>query len=335
LVGQKYDPYVLQSLEEGRLAGPTKPTYSRLPDGTIDEMEKMEYSKRYDRWLTLVYKIEVKLKQVYSMHLGQHDEDMKASLSKHPEFKTINSKKDMLKLIKLLQSVNFNQTDSEEPIVSMFKAKLDFMRIRQQKGQTVNEYFERFIAMMGVNETLNTNLLDDLGFPQIIAREKKIDLSTLTGTVKDDFETAAMEAGRDRMLAIHLLFGADPEFYGGLLKDLRHSYLMNKRNDYPKTLQAAYVLLKGWNKGKTNNSSHHLVGMGFNVNGNKEKYFGPPCPHCGRTNHPLSECVANKHVNGTILHIDGKAQAKDEEKEAEGEVHDDVICGTIGNDVLG
>lgn len=141
LVGQKYDPYVLQSLEEGKLAVPTKPTYSRLPDGSIDEMEKMEYSKRYDKWLNLTYRIEVELKQVYSFYLGQCDEDMKASLSEDPDFKTINSKKDVLKLIKLLQSINFNQTNSEEPIVSMFKAKSDFIRLRQQKGQTVTEFY--------------------------------------------------------------------------------------------------------------------------------------------------------------------------------------------------
>jgi hypothetical protein len=69
---------------------------------------------------------------------------------------------------------------------------------------------------MGVNKTLNTNIRDDLGFPQVIAREKKVDLSTLTGTAKDDFETAAMEAGRERMMAVHLLFGANQEIYGGL-----------------------------------------------------------------------------------------------------------------------
>lgn len=81
-------------------------------------MEKMEYSKRYDKWLTITYKIEAELKQVYAIYYGHCDEDMKASLIEDPSFDTINKKKDVIKLMKLLQSVNFNRNDSEEPILS-------------------------------------------------------------------------------------------------------------------------------------------------------------------------------------------------------------------------
>lgn len=77
--------------------------------------------------------------------------------------------------------------------------------------------------------------------------------------------------------------------------------------------------------------------MGFNVNGDEEKgvslnnngYTGPPCIRCGRTNHGVNKCHATKHSDSTMLHIDGNVE------EAVGEVRDDVIFGTIGNDVLG
>jgi hypothetical protein len=50
----------------------------------------------------------------------------------------------------------------------MFKAKYDFIRIRQQKSQSVTDYYEKFNALKGVNETLNTNIHDDLGFSEVI-----------------------------------------------------------------------------------------------------------------------------------------------------------------------
>lgn len=58
----------------------------------------------------------------------------------------------------------------------MWKAKFDFIHIRQQHGQSVSKYYKRFVAMMDVNETLNTNIHDDQGFAAIVAREKGKDL---------------------------------------------------------------------------------------------------------------------------------------------------------------
>jgi hypothetical protein len=102
------------SLNKGQAHGTHEAYVSRLQDGSIDEMEKMEYSKRYDKWLTITYKIEAELKQVYAIYYGHCDEDMKASLIEDPSFDTINKKKDVIKLMKLLQSVNFNRNDSKE-----------------------------------------------------------------------------------------------------------------------------------------------------------------------------------------------------------------------------
>eukprot|EP00956_Cyclotella_meneghiniana_P044641 scaffold327961_cov559-Cyclotella_meneghiniana.AAC.1 len=76
-----------------------------------------------------------------------------------------------------------------------------------------------------------------------------------------------MEEGSERMKALHLLMGADSDLYGGLVQELRRNYLMNQKNDYPKTLQAAYTLLKGWNNGKSTSKNNNRVGVAFNQNG--------------------------------------------------------------------
>ncbi len=86
--------------------------------------------------------------------------------------------------------------------------------------------------------------------PGAIAREEGKDLTTMALPDNVLFEADAYACRRDCMMAIHFLYSTDHETDGGLLKDLHHNYLMNKKTKYPKNLQAAYVLLKGWNKGK-------------------------------------------------------------------------------------
>ena len=300
----------------------------------------MKFNKRFEKWLSLEYTVTSQLINLYSIYLGQCNEDMKATLAEHPDFDKANKEKDVFTLLKILQGVNFSYVNSEEPIVTMFKAKYDFIRIRQQRGQSVTDYYERFIAMKEVNESLNTNIHDDLGFTAVIAKEKGKDLDTMTDDEKSVFEDEAFKEGRNRMAAIHLLFGADPDQFSGLLKDLRHMYLMNKKNEYPKTLHDAYVLLKGWGKGKNANPKQP-VGVAFNVNGqeedgiqlvNKGSYSGPPCDRCGRSSHPTNKCHAKTHDDGTVLHISGES--------ATGSLEEQVstansVFGTISDNAYG
>ena len=69
------------------------------------------------------------------------------------------------------------------------------------------------------------------------------------------------------MLAVHFLHGAKIESYGGLLRNLCHNYLVNQKNDYPKTLQETFILLKGWNRGSVTSVPRPTVCVAFNVNG--------------------------------------------------------------------
>ena len=128
----------------------------------------------------------------------------------------------------------------------MWNAKRDFINLRQQKHQSVQEYYERFVALKEVNETLNTNIHDDLGFIEAIAREKGEDLALLTEADKTEY----MEQGRERMLAIHMLMGADRDRFGSAIEDFECAYLMDRKNRYPKTLHDCYTLLKGWKRGE-------------------------------------------------------------------------------------
>ena len=167
LIGQQFDPMVLESIEKMTVTIPPEPNIVTESDGSVSKMEEIKYGKKYDRWLTRTERIKKEMKQVYSIYYGQCDEDIKASLAEHAQFEVANQEKDVIQLYKILQSVNFSYRSNQEPILTMWNAKADFIKLRQQKQQTVQEYYERFIAMRDVNETLGNNMHDDLGFVEV------------------------------------------------------------------------------------------------------------------------------------------------------------------------
>ena len=90
-------------------------------------------------------RVDKELKQVYSIYYVQCDEDIKAGLAEHQDFECANQEKYMLALYRILQSMNFSFQSSQEPILTMWTAKVDFMRLQQQKHQAIQEYYKRFI----------------------------------------------------------------------------------------------------------------------------------------------------------------------------------------------
>lgn len=67
------------------------------------------------------------MKQVYSLYHGQCNEDTKFSLAEDPLFKQAKKDKDLIKLYKILQNVNFSYKSSQEPILTMWNAKRAFI----------------------------------------------------------------------------------------------------------------------------------------------------------------------------------------------------------------
>ena len=51
----------------------------------------------------------------------------------------------------------------------MFQAKADFVKIRQGKNQTVVDYYEKYVAMKDVCDTLKVDVHDDSGAIAIVA----------------------------------------------------------------------------------------------------------------------------------------------------------------------
>ena len=305
-VGTECDPYVLESLDTETLTLPDEPDApKKITIGTgedekkvYDEIDKIKWKSRFDRYLSRVDKIESQLKQIYSKYYGQCDEDMKDSLNEDPEFEKTDKAKDVIKLRKILKRVNFSYRRNEEPIKTLWSANRDFTNMKQYR-MTPTEYYEKFKSLHKVVDELNGTSLSDTCV-DIICKETGKEKGALT----DDEKTKMAEEGEERMLAMQLLLNSDREQYGSLIEEFDRDFLSGI-NKYPKTLHEAYNLLKGWNKKKIGNKNYR-VGLAFNTMGEEEEeYNGPPCARCGRKSHPTEKCFAKKHANGTVLHIIG------------------------------
>ena len=115
--------------------------------------------------------------------------------------------------------------------------------------------------MRDVNNSLGCSIYSHPGLIEVTAHEKGENASTLSSEKKN----AYMKIGKDRMMAMHFLMGADKIKYDDIITSYKNMYLMNKRKNYPETLHDAFVLMKGW--ATTVNQSYHKVGVAFNTMG--------------------------------------------------------------------
>ena len=58
LIGQTYNPYMLESIETRVVTLPSEPALVTNPDGSVNKVKEIKYSKKYDRWLSCVEVIE-------------------------------------------------------------------------------------------------------------------------------------------------------------------------------------------------------------------------------------------------------------------------------------
>ena len=118
-VGINYGPHVLQSIKEMDDITPEEPELVTPLDPNKVRGEEIKYGKKLDRHLSKIDKIETQMKQVFSLFMGQMDDDTKHCLAEHIEWEVTKQGKDLIKMLEILQGINFSHTSTQEPIVTM------------------------------------------------------------------------------------------------------------------------------------------------------------------------------------------------------------------------
>ena len=165
-------------------------------------------------------------------------------------------------------------------------------------------YFERFKARKKAVEELN-HTAHGHAVVKIICNEQNLKIEDIRPEEAIQF----IAAGKEIILGMQLIMNADQDTYGTLIKDYENDYI-GGNNKYPKTLQDAYNLLKGWNKNEKPGQKYpSKVGMSFNAVGKEDGEAlvnngakRPKCGRCGCNSHTVDKCTAKYRDDGTMLH---------------------------------
>ena len=68
------------------------------------------------------------MKQVFSLFMGQMDDETKHRLAEHKEWEVTKQRKDLIIMLEILQGINFSHTSTQEPIITMWKSINDFAK---------------------------------------------------------------------------------------------------------------------------------------------------------------------------------------------------------------
>jgi hypothetical protein len=85
----------------------------------------------------------------------------------------------------------------------MWNVKRDFLKLHQQKYQSAQDYYEQFVVLREVNETLGNNVHYNLRCVEAIVCENGEDKDALSEDRKNRYK----DQGIERMTAMHFLNG--------------------------------------------------------------------------------------------------------------------------------
>jgi len=210
---------------------------------------------KYER-LAKAYDAKVEARQknegkAFPLILGQCSPAMRDRLEASDQWKKINTKTDVIELLKLIQSASTTRQTKQEPSHTLMEAYRDFFSFRQIHLSN-SDYLQAFKDRLDVLE----RLAGPIGQDDARVTQKVHD---------EEFEISHAEARvacREAFIATTFLFGADKQRYGDLLVDLQNEHVISGRQ-YPATLTDAYNILVNYKSRLRRNKSQGLEGMAF------------------------------------------------------------------------
>jgi hypothetical protein len=218
------------------------------PPTNASRLETRLWEKKVDYYVKRKIYLEENMKTLYWVVWGQCTYAVRFRLEALDGHNDMSEKADSIALLKAIRALlvdNF-QSHRYAPL-AVHEAMCRFYRLSQDKHSTCQVYLERFQncvdgiehygGSIGQDPVLVNKILEDNGKSRDTASPDEID--------------EAQNTAQEQYLAEAFLLGSDRDRYGKLLEDLES---LGKDN-YPKTVTAAYSLLTDENKGRGDNQS--------------------------------------------------------------------------------
>ncbi|KAI2489179.1 Reverse transcriptase (RNA-dependent DNA polymerase) [Fragilaria crotonensis] len=217
------------------LQQPTKPP----EDATKTQIRIWE--KRCDAYLERKTITIENIEALYTLIWGQCAYDLRQKLDALDEFEDISNKRDGVALLKAIKSTAYSYQSHKYLPLALHELMHRFYNTRQDGHMTNEQYLTQFQKIIAVIEH-NGGFVDLApGLDKIIAIELGLDPENLDEQQKQD----VAKESHSRYLATAFISGADPVRYGRLVENLENDFLMG-RDNYPKTVRAAYNIMTFW-----------------------------------------------------------------------------------------
>ena len=216
------------------LAEPPIPT---VPDGQNEPSwaAREQYKQQYSEYIKKKEKRAQNESKIFPIILGQCSCTIRDRLEAHSDWVNINSKSDVMALLKLIQKSMYTKSTNRHPVHALIDAEAALHKFRQGEGMTNSDFLEKFKSLVDIFEHAG----GDLG--SSVSRYREYLLPEENENNNNDFKKA-MAHCRDEYIGVALIVKSDPKRYGSLMVELVNSFTRGQ-DVYPDTISGAYDML--------------------------------------------------------------------------------------------
>jgi len=203
-------------LQRPTLVEPPEPQ----PDlqGNIPPLELKKWEKKYGLFLNKTDDITEGIRKLYAIVWGQCSEAMQSRLQEMNNFANIETTLDGIELLRTIRNIAFSYKTHDHPVVALHSFKYDLYRLSQSRYQTTQDFYDSFVNMVTVNESIGNNIGTDEGMLMHVMKIQNVNYDTATSAQRK----AAADVARQRYLAVAMLYALDKTRYGGLIEKLQN-----------------------------------------------------------------------------------------------------------------
>lgn len=306
----KYGGDIGQTLCDLELKMLSKPDIPELRWRTEEPWLYNEWSMKQKKYLNRKEKLEDNVMKAFGIIYGsQCSPALKTRLQGSTGWKEIEQTRDVVLLLTTIRGICCKVNDAAQAMYSLVQIKKRLYYFIQKWDQLNDQYLKEFKALANAVVTFGGSFGMEPLMLKMIMTEQGIseeDQERESTEQKD----AALEASKQRYLALLFLSNADGYRYKKLCDNLANQYLMGSDN-YPKTLEQAVKLLNNYRSGipkyrpKGGRSDENVAFVQGGEEKKKKDKSHIECYNCHEKGHYASECpskgtedgVANLNIN--------------------------------------
>jgi len=135
-------------------------------------------------------------------------------------------------------------------IHDQFMSTISLFRIRQERGQLVQSFRDKFIAVQQVCEQLGLTIRQSEQGLKAVLKKQGIEHPTTKQL------SQAKEKAVEEFFAKNFIYMADCQKHGKIIKEMEKNEVLQTKDPFPKNISDACMLLNGWQNNYGEQSVH-------------------------------------------------------------------------------